>query len=980
MSKPKPTPRPAAIDLAAAIARAHAGSNHHVARFTAQIEFARGLAKALPKESAGWPALIERAEQTVAEGIASGEASRIEAAVAKAEAQLAPIGTVAKTFTIHCAGHAHIDMNWLWGWQETVACTVDTFETVLKLMDEFPDFCFTQSQASVYQIAKDYNPELFARIKAKVKQGRWEVVASNWVEGDKNLASGESLCRHLLYTRRFMKEELGLEPEDVTVDWSPDTFGHAHTIPSIDARGGVKHYYMCRSGANDRPAAFWWKGPDGSKVLVNREIQWYNSELRPHVSSKLLEFHGMTGLRDWMQVYGVGDHGGGPTRRDLKVMQDMDGWPIFPNWKFATSRSFFKILEKAPNLPTLDQELNYEFTGCYTTQTSIKRNNRYGENLMSEADAAAAIAHASLGREYPCEQLAKSWRDVLFSHFHDILPGSGIRQTREYNAGMFQRIQASAGQIRTQSLRALAQAIDTTAGGRFDPTAPAQLPEHESMAMGAGSGRAANDISNAGFVPDGGRAFVFFNPTAWVRSEIVTATVWDMDNGPNAKPMKDRSYVVTSADGTVVAAQRVGEGHYWGHNFVELAFPVAVGALGWSTCIVTEGAHPQGVKPGCWLHANDGYAPMSPSPRVLENDLVRVAFDRRTGGITSLILKSTGEDLVDREQPAGVLEYALERAVGMSAWVLGDVQQRATLDVEALDVTASGPYVATMRAKAKVNGSRFTVDYTVRAGSPVIEVKVTGTWTEIGRADLGIPRLSMRFPLALAGAKARYEIPYGSIERSEPAGQEVPSLRWADLVGTARPAVKEGAKAPKAGKTAGVTLLNDSKYGHSLDGSTLRLTLIRSSYDPDPIPEVAQHAIRMAVVPHAGVAPVADLVRLGASFNHPLQVIGTNIHQGRLPHTIGAGVACEQSGVLVTQIKRAEDSDALIVRLQETTGTATKVTIPVSAEIFGRLKSAVEADLLERDSRSSTAKVRGSAIEVTVPGFGIATVKAVFVR
>ncbi|MBA3710433.1 MAG: hypothetical protein H0W83_16640, partial [Planctomycetes bacterium] len=729
MSKPKAAPRPTAIDLAGAIARANAGTNHHVARFTSQVEFARGLAKALPKESAGWPALIERAEQTVAEAIASGEAGRIETAVTKAEAQMAPIGTVAKTFTIHCAGHAHIDMNWLWGWQETVACTVDTFETVLKLMDEFPDFCFTQSQASVYEIAKDYNPELFARIKAKVKEGRWEVVASHWVEGDKNLASGESLCRHLLYTRRFMKEELGLEPEDVTVDWSPDTFGHAHTIPSIDARGGVKHYYMCRSGANDRPAAFWWKGPDGSKVLVNREIQWYNSDLRPHVSAKLLEFHKMTGLRDWMQVYGVGDHGGGPTRRDLTVMKDMTTWPIFPNWKFATTRSFFKILEKAPNLPTLDQELNYEFTGCYTTQTSIKRNNRYGENLMSEADAAAAIAHASLGRAYPLEKLGKSWRDVLFSHFHDILPGSGIRQTKEYNAGMFQRIQASAGQIRTQSLRALAKAIDTTAGGRFDATAPGQLPEHESIAMGAGSGRASNDISNAGFVPDGGRAFVYFNPTAWTRSEIVTATVWDMDNGPNAKPMKDRRYVVTTADGAVVAAQRVGDGHYWGHNFVELAFPIEVGALGWSSCIVTEGAHPEGVKPGCWWLKHDGYANMSPAPRVLENDLIRVAFDRTTGGIASLVLKATGEDLVDREQPVGVLEYVLERAVGMSAWVLGDVQSRATLEIDGLDVIASGPHVATMRAKAKVNSSRFTVDYIVRAGSPVVEIKVEGTWT-----------------------------------------------------------------------------------------------------------------------------------------------------------------------------------------------------------------------------------------------------------
>ncbi len=978
MSKAKPAPRPATRDLHAAIATANAAANHHVMRFTAEVEFARGLAKALPKEAAGWPALIERAEQLVAEGIASGETARIASSVEKAEAQLAPIGVVAKTFTIHCAGHAHIDMNWMWGWQETVAVTNDTFETVLKLMDEFPDFTFTQSQASVYEIAKEYNPELFARIKAKIKEGRWEVVASHWVEGDKNLASGESLCRHLLYTRRFMKEHFDLEPEDVTVDWSPDTFGHAHTLPTIDARGGVKHYYMCRSGNTERPPVFWWKGPDGSKVLVNREIQWYNSEVRPHVSAKILEFHAKTGLRDWMQVYGIGDHGGGPTRRDLRCLQDMDTWPIFPNWRFATTKSFFQLLEKAPNLPTLDQELNYEFAGCYTSQASIKRNNRFGENLMSEADAAAAIAHAAVGRAYPVAQLGKSWRDVLFSHFHDILPGSGVRQTREYNSGMFQRIQAAAGQIRTQSLRALAKAIDTSAGGRFDALAPAQLPEHESTALGGGAGRATNDISNAGFVGDGGRAFVSFNPTAWQRDEVVTATVWDLDAGPNAKPMKDRGYVVKTADGATVAAQRVGDGNYWGHNFVDLAFPASVGAFGWSTCAIVEGAHPEGVKPGCTIKRDhEGWMNQPAGAMEMENELVRVAFDRRTGGIASLVIKATGEDLADRAQPLGVLEYVLERPTGMSAWVLGDVQERTALQLEALDVTAWGPHVATIQAKAKLNDTRFTVAYTIRAGSPVVEIKVEGTWLERGRADLGIPRLSMRFPLALAGAKARYEIPFGSIERDEPAGREVPSLRWADVTGRLTSAAKEG-KDAKPGKAAGCTLLNDCKYGHSLDGSTLRLTLIRSSYDPDPIPEIGAHQMRMAIVPRVGAATVADLVRLGAAFNHPLQGVSSDIHQGDLPHTLAEGVACAQDGVLVTQIKRAEDDDALIVRLHETTGKTTKATLTFASAIFGTLAGASETDVLERELPKSSAKTKSGAVEVTVPAFGIATVKARF--
>jgi alpha-mannosidase len=162
-------------------------------------------------------------------------------------------------------------MNWMWPWPETVAVTNDTFTTVLKLMDEFPDFRFTQSQASVYALTKKYNPELFEQIRKRVAERRWEVAAVHWVEGDKNLASGEALAHHLLYTRQFVKEHFGLEPEDSAIDWEPDTFGHAETMPAIVARAGVRHYYMCRGGSFEKPPVFQWEAPDGSRVLVNYE-------------------------------------------------------------------------------------------------------------------------------------------------------------------------------------------------------------------------------------------------------------------------------------------------------------------------------------------------------------------------------------------------------------------------------------------------------------------------------------------------------------------------------------------------------------------------------------------------------------------------------------------------------------------------------------------------------------------------------------
>ena len=177
-------------------------------RFKAEVDFAGHLAAARPETREDWEGLLLQAVAIVKDAAARG--GKIDEAVSAAEALLAPLGTAAKAYTIHCVGHAHIDMNWMWGWPETVAVVNDTFTTVNRLMDEYPAFNFSQSQTSVYQILKDYLPALFAKVKERVREGRWEITASQWVEGDKNLASGESLCRHLLYTRRFLQQEFGL--------------------------------------------------------------------------------------------------------------------------------------------------------------------------------------------------------------------------------------------------------------------------------------------------------------------------------------------------------------------------------------------------------------------------------------------------------------------------------------------------------------------------------------------------------------------------------------------------------------------------------------------------------------------------------------------------------------------------------------------------------------------------------------------------
>lgn len=949
-------------------------------RFHAQAEFARRLAALEGDAASGWDSLIRRAE-SVMDAAQDSSREGLCSALSEAEAIMAPIGDAARQHTVHCVGHGHIDMNWMWSWPETVAVTNDTFTTVLKLMDEFPGFTYSQSQVSVYEIARKYSPELFERIQARVKEGRWEITASHWVEGDRNLASGESLARHLLYTRRFMAEHFGLAPEDVPIDWCPDTFGHARTIPTIDARGGVTRYYLCRPGAAPRPPVFWWQGPDGSRILVYRDLTWYNGAITPAAALNLLEFREKTGLKDWMRVYGVGDHGGGPTRRDLRRIQDMDSWPIFPSFRFATTRDYYALLERrGEDWPVLDCELNYEFTGCYTSQSAIKRANRYGENAMCEAETAATLARCALNRTYPAEDIREGWRRVLFSHFHDILPGSCVAATRSYNQGMFQEVMATAGMIKTHSLRALAATVDTS----FAAAEPSEVaPETEPIAMGAGAGRGsdAGGVSSAAFTVDGPRPVVVFNPTTWARSEVVTISIWDAQTGPNPGDLTDKAFVVRDANGVVVPTQRLATGEYWGHRYVDVAFPVTVGPLGYAAYSLEEGAL-EDFEPRAWCRMDteggEGVNVRGGS-FALENEYLTVGFDKSTGGIIQFLDRRTGRNLADPDRPMALLEYVLERPQSGSAWIIGETQTRqCPLEVVSFGGGDRGgwtvrsqhnaPHVARAEAVVKVANSTFAVTFELKAGQPWLDIAIAGQWLERGGPSIGIPQLAIRFPVNLVNATPRYEIPFGSIVRDEPPAREVPALRWASIIGDM----------PGSGDPAGITLANDSKYGHSLDGSTLRLTLIRSSYQPDPLPEIADHAIRLALAPNDGEPSVEDRIRFGAALNHPLQVVNTDVHDGRLPARLDAGLHCDARNIIVTQIKKAEDEDAVIVRLQEAAGRDTAARVTLARTLFGAVREARELDFLERETPANTAESAADGFTVRVPAHGVSSVRLRF--
>ncbi len=943
-----------------------------------QVAFAEQLCTLHPDRAEEWHSAVTRARMLVQAHARHADPAVWQATVERVEEALAPLAATAKSYTVYCAGHAHIDMNWMWPWPETVAVVNDTFATVLRLMDEFPEFYFSQSQASTYAIIERYHPALLARIRQRVTEGRWEVTASHWVEGDKNLVGGESLCRHLLYTRRYMQELFGLSPEDVPIDWAPDTFGHAWSNPVYLSRGGVRWFYHTRSGTTDpypgyawvneaRPPVFWWRGPDGSRVLALRERIACAGPIAPeHFLDPLCDFARLTGLRAWLHVYGVGDHGGGPVRRDLLRAREMNTWPIFPRLLLSPVAPFFQLLEaEGARWPELSEELNFEFSGCYSSVSLLKHINRLGEMQLQDAEVASALVWAALGQDYPAAEFRQGWENTLFSQFHDILPGTCSAESTMYSHGLFQQTAAACGMAETRSLRFFADMVDSSATPLPVPGEGPVTEVRSALGAGAGFGSALGAISSAQQGSgDGPRPFVLFNPCGFNRQEVVTATIWDNDPHNSdfwtpketADHLSRTSFTVHTPSGMHAPAQLLKHGSYWGHDFATFAFATeAVPALGYGVYTFVEAS--LAPTPGVSSFARFG----------MENDRLRLDFDPITGGVRSLFLKDAGLELVDPAQPTALLSWAVERPHGGSAWMVEATGPRQPLHVTGITRRANGPLVSVVEVQGRINDSTITLTYELRAGEPGLRVTVETLWTERGSADRGVPALYFTLPLALTHCTAHYEMPFGAITRPHSEGQDVPTLNWGAIAGQA------GVHA------AGCIVANTGQQSYAREGNNLRLTLLRSTYDPDPLPEMGKRSMALLLRPFVGDFSAVTAIETGAAFNHPLRLVGTGVHPGRFP-AAGQFLTLAPGNVTLAALKKAEDDDALIVRLYETAGQPTDATLTFNPALLGAIISAQLTDVLERPVPGESLVVQDNQLHFSLAPYDLVTVKVRLAR
>ncbi len=805
--------------------------------------------------------------------------------------------------SVMLAGHAHIDMNWLWRWPETVQVCQDTFRQVIRFMREFPEFRFTQSQAACYEAIEQHEPQLFHAIRRAVRRGAWNIVGGMWTESDTNLSSGEALVRSFLLAQRYFAKKFGRRAR---VGWLPDCFGHTAQLPQLLRGAGIEYFYHMRTGPANAQL-YWWEGPDGSRVLA-KTGQGYNDRVTPAIRTEPARLPAQIGTQ--LFVYGVGDHGGGPTRQDILAAKAYQTCRLFPALRFAAADEYFDhVKRRAQGLPVHHGELQYIFEGCYTTIATIKKGNRDLENMLQAAEAVATAAMLT-GRAWPAAPLHEAWKTLVFNQFHDILPGSAIHESNDDSRARYFLAMNLATDVRNRALRAVAERVN--------------IPNDEGIPL------------------------IVFNPLAWPRTEPVEAEI------VVTEPFE--TVQVCDAHGRAVAAQILRtkqfdtDMHVWLHFVAQDVPPV-----GYTTYRVRIIAGTGSVKATGWGTPYPELLPLPPATPAVSKDTsgragLRIAnrfceieCDEQTGVIRSLRPRHNGKLADNVLGPGGAnrLTVYLEPPHGMSAWELAPTPG-GPLALEPLGRTTivqEGPASIALRSAYRWGRSSFWLTTTIYADSPRIDMQLRADWLEVGTPATDAPMLRVEFALAGNAAALACDVPFAVVDR--PTGREVPAQKWVDVA---------------VGRN-GVALLNNGKYGHSLVDGTLRLTLLRSSYDPDLFPDLGRHEITWALLPHAGGWAAADLPRAGCGYNVPLLAYQARQQKGKLPQTHSFMATSGNPAFIVTGIKKAEDSRALIVRGYNASGKTITATITLARAI----RTAQRVNILEEKSKGAVRVVAGTA-------------------
>ena len=808
--------------------------------------------------------------------------------------------------TVHAVGHTHIDVAWLWRLKHTREKAQRSFATVLRLMDEFDDYVFLQTQPQLYQYIKEDCPEIYEGIRQKIREGKWEPDGGMWVESDCNIPSGESLVRQFLHGTRFFEREFGKKCEYL---WLPDVFGYSWALPQILKLCEIDTFMTTKISWNQYNTIpndlFWWRGIDGTEVLTyfvntpdeGREMTARFSTYSGHMTARSVlgswkKFRNKDLSRETLIAYGYGDGGGGVNREMLMMRRAMDQTPGLPHVKTGTAGAFFRKMhenvEKTDRyVPVWDGELYLEYhRGTYTSQAYNKKTNRHLEHKLALAEWLASVDFVS-GGSYPQKEINESWECVLLHQFHDIIPGSSIHEVYEDSRVNYRRAEEQVDQVIRAALNRLAeQPRPEVQAEQSRPEASAgNSAAHMSENVSKSAGQNAQRFAICSVSSFGGQELVhipvredgtFYDEEGNVLAAGKTMDGWDVQL--NVEPFAGRNITFVSG-----VAEQGCEVFRFGENTLDTPFY----SIGWNG----------------------------------------------EGQLTRLYDKQAGRSVLRPGAKGNVLEVYEDKSMDFDAW---DIDIYYTQKMETMRICEPVRLVECHGLKAVVRfvyayrKSRVVQDMIVYRDSRRIDFKTYVDWHEDHRL------LKTAFYTDIRATKATYDIQFGHAERPthwntswDWARFEVCGHKWADLSETGY----------------GVSLLNDCKYGYSIRDNAMKLSLLKSAKYPDTEADMGEHEFIYALYPHEGAVTEGGTMEEACRLNAPALVVSGGFRATKRIIRVEETAPGAAGGVQIDAVKKAEDEDCLIVRMHECRGGRRRVRISSDYP----MERIVPCNLLEHD-------------------------------
>ena len=767
-------------------------------------------------------------------------------------------------------GNAHLDPIWQWRVSEGLSLIRSTFRSALDRMNENGNYKFTSACAGYYYWIKSVDPDMFGEIVKRVKEGRWGIVGGMWVQPDCNIPSGESFCRHFLYSQKFFKENFG---QITNTGYNVDSFGHSATLPQLLKKSGIDYYVYMRPTREieniNLPAEnlHKWVSPDGSEVTAFRIPDLYNGDL----SQERLKCY-FEKTQDQMVFYGIGNHGGGPSKEHLKQAEELVKSNDFV---YAVPSEYFEKTVGA-QMPVVTGDLKHHAAGCYSANSRVKFENRRSESDLVSAEIFDTLAGIITGGDYHNAEFEKAWQRVLFNQFHDVIAGCCIKEayTDSYNAFGYARQKAL--ELQNLALQRISGRIKTTDYLKADFS---EMRDRLWYREGEGS------------------PMVVFNPHPFAVKTYVSFGAYSVTR-------------VVDHNGNDVPYQMVRAPYTDCENFKKCLFEVDLPAMGYRVYyIYKKTENSSETKMVTDLRATEN---------TLENNLVKIVFDGESGAVTSYVLKAG-----NREFAKGALGRAIVCDDSMhDTW--SHLINNLNDDIGAfgkgkLSLIENGPVRATVKSVTEYGRSVLKKYYTLYKNDARLYIRV------VLDVDEEYKLIKFSFPVNIESPKIVYSMPYGFIEKAPNCEEDV-AHEWADIVDGA---TRAGLGLINDGRYSHCAIDNELRV------TVARSCAYLDHYGRDTRDEEmefidkGEQEFNLILFPHTEDV-TAELANCGKVLNMPPVLIQETHHDGVLPQEYSA-LCLDKKNISISALKNSENNDGIVIRFSETAGKPTTVNVEFKA-------------------------------------------------